>query len=231
MGFDFKKEDNRLLLLLLLTDLIFILVHFLYRIDAVYDINIISNNPLFSIEKDWGYPELFQYIKEYWIIILLVILSFVNKHIIYFSWTLLFIYLLLDDSLQFHENIGDYLVNTFNIQPMFNLRAQDLGELLVSAFFATFLFSFIAISAFFSSTKERILSLHLSILVFLLAVFGVIVDMLHQAVPCCTSMWALMEDGGEMVIMSFILWYIFGFKVSMDIDVNIFIYIKKRMIE
>jgi len=229
--FNFKKEDNRLLVLLLITDLVFMIVHFIYRIDAVYSMDIISNNPLFSIEKDWGYSEIFQYIKEYWVIILLVILSIKNKHIIYFSWTLLFIYLLLDDSLQIHENFGSYLVTYFDIQPMFDLRAQDLGELLVTAFSASFLFSFIAISTFFSSNKERILSLHIFILVFLLAFFGVIVDMLHEAVPCCTSMWALMEDGGEMIIMSFILWYIFGFKVNNDIDINLLTYMKKRFSE
>lgn len=207
--FDIEKPSGRLLMILLLADLGFMLIHiFLYKIMHL------GGDPLLSIIVDKGYSEIYQYIKEYWIAILLLILAVKRKHLIYFSWSLMFFYLLLDDSAQIHENIGGYIVKQYDIQPLFGLRAQDLGELGVSLFFGGVLFSFILISYFFSNSLEKKISKHLFILVMVLAFFGVIVDMLHMALLPFLEMWGnaifgLIEDGGEMIIISIILWNVF----------------------
>ena len=57
MTFDLEKGSNKLLILLLLADLVFIIIHGLYRMNLV-------SNSLFSIERDFGYAEVYQYIKE-----------------------------------------------------------------------------------------------------------------------------------------------------------------------
>jgi len=56
---------------------------------------------------------------------------------------------------------------------------------------------------------------HLLLLLLTLAFFGIFVDMLHSAVKMAKMAWkvryllGVVEDGGEMVVMSFIAWYVF----------------------
>ncbi len=203
-----EKETTKFLFLLLIADLSFMLIHVIYKMDLI-------SNSLFSIEKDRGYAEIYQYIKEFWIVVLLFITAIKRTHIIYFAWSLLFMYLLLDDSLQIHEKFGRYLVNYFNFQPMFSLRAQDFGELSISMFFGFLLFTFIGISYLLSDHIAKKISKHLFLLVMSVAFFGVLVDMLHIAIPYGKSMFGLIEDGGEMLIMSIIVWYTFDLKAAL----------------
>ena len=197
------KISAKLLKLLLLADLAFICIHCFYKLNIV-------SNPLFSIEVDMGYPEIYQYIKEYWIAVLLLILAIKKRHLTYLSWSLLFTYILLDDSLGIHENFGAYLAKYFEFKPMFGLRAQDFGELSVSILFGVLLFTFIVISYLFAHKSEKQISKHLFLLMVALMFFGVFFDMLPLGIEDILSLLGLIEDGGEMIIISFILWYTFG---------------------
>ena len=202
----FFKENKSLLFILISTDLIFIALHTLY----VY--GIIDGNSNFSLEKDFGYSEIFQYIKEYWSFLLLFLVFIDKRKLTYLIWSAFFMYLLLDDSLSIHENVGEYLANYFNIQPKFNLRAVDFGEILVSflvgfIFLILFLFTYIK-----GKIEEKIIIKNLAILVFALAFFGVFIDVLHIALPFGENKLAVIEDGGEMFVMSIIIWYIFNLK-------------------
>ena len=207
MNFHLEKESTKCLFLLLLADLTFILIHVVYKMHLV-------SNPVFSIEKEFGFAEIYQYIKEYWIVVSLLIVAIKRSRIVYFAWSSLFIYLLFDDSLQVHEKFGGYLVKYFEFQPMFHLRAQDLGELSVSMLFGFLLFTFIGASYLFSDHIAKQVSKHLFILVIFLAFFGVLVDMLHIAIPWGKSLWVLIEDGGEMLVMSILVWYVLELKTA-----------------
>ena len=207
MTFDLGKSSNKLLILLLLADLVFLCIHVFYRMDLV-------TGSHFSIAMDLGYAEVYQYIKEYWIVLLLFIMAIKRTHIIYFAWSTLFMYLLLDDSLQIHERLGGYLVNYFELQPGFNLRAQDIGELSVSILFGSLLFLFIGGSYLFSDNVAKQISKHLFILVLSVAFFGVLVDMLNTVIPWGKYTVEFTEDAGEMLIMSIIVWYVFNLKFT-----------------
>lgn len=207
MNFHLEKESTKLLFLLLLADFAFILVHLYYKMHLVLD-------SLFSIEMDFGYAEVYQYIKEYWIVVLLFMTAIKRSHIIYFAWSLLFLYLLFDDSLQIHEKFGVYLANYFELHPMFHLRARDFGELIVSMLFGFLLFTFIGASYLFSDHIAKQVSKHLFILVMFVAFFGVLVDMLHIAIPWGDTLWGLIEDGGELLVMSIIVSYVFDLKTD-----------------
>ncbi len=199
-----KIVSNKFLLLLLLGDFAFMLVDFFYRLRWV-------SNPLFSTMMDFGYPEVYQYIKEYWIVALLLMLAIKRSYLVYYAWSLLFIYLLLDDSLQIHEIFGAYLSNYFEFQPMFGLRAQDFGELSVTALFASLLFTFIGISYLSSDNIAKQISKNLFILILLIAFFGIVLDMFHVIANYwwLETILGMMEDGGEMLIMSIIVGYLF----------------------
>ncbi len=207
MIFDLEKRSSKLLIVLILADLVFMLIHVLYTMDVVI-------NPLWSIKKDLGYAERYQYIKEGWIVLLLLVMAIKRSHVIYITWSILFMYLLLDDSLRIHERMGRYLVGYFNLQPAFNLRAQDFGELGVSMLFGSLLFLFIGWAYWFCDTAAKKISKHLFILVLALGFFGVFVDTFHRAVPFGKSIRVLVEDGGEMLIMSIIVAYAYNLKFT-----------------
>ncbi|MEN8260835.1 MAG: hypothetical protein ABFS02_09660 [Pseudomonadota bacterium] len=203
MTFNLEKSSTKLLVLLLFTDLIFVFLHVFYNIHLLRD-------PLFSMTKDGGYAEMYQYIKEYWIVLLLGIMAIKNSKMIYFTWSALFAYLLIDDSLRVHEQFGNFVVEYFGFQPAFGLRAQDFAELSVSMFFGALLFLSIGGAYYLSDNKAKEISKHLVILIGVLVFFGVFVDMLHSMIPWGRRIFAMIEDGGEMLAMSLIVWYVFG---------------------
>src|SRR5215210_7049988 len=53
-----------------------------------------------GLEKERGYPEMFLYIQEALIMLLMAMAAVRNRSLLYLCWCLLFLYLLLDDSLQ-----------------------------------------------------------------------------------------------------------------------------------
>lgn len=116
-----------LLVLLLCTDLVFITVHILYSLTTFFD------NPLLSLDRELGYPELFQYIKWFWVIILLLYMTVSTRSLRYAAWVLLFAFLLADDVFMLHEVWGSRLARLFTESFLTGLRKQDIGELLVSA--------------------------------------------------------------------------------------------------
>jgi hypothetical protein len=193
------------LLLLLALDLVFIFVHFLLLTDAF-------DNGLFSLERDRGYPELYQYIKVFSIVILLYFLFTKTKVIGYSVWCLLFLYLLLDDAFSIHESFGGFIATNLALAPAIGLRAQDFGELAVSLIAATVfliplaLFYARGLGAFKEVTRQLLW------LLVALAFFGIFVDMLHVAINMgwkVRFLLGVVEDGGEMVVMSLMAWYVF----------------------
>jgi hypothetical protein len=203
MFVDVKNIDNKKLLFFLVSaDLIFIVLHVLY-------IKHVLANPLLSIEMDRGYAEVYQYIKEFWIVLMLLVMAIRTKHLVYIAWSSLFMYFLLDDSLKIHEKLGGYLIQYYEFNPAFNLRTIDYAEICVSILFGTVLFLFIFLSYIISNSVQKTISRNIFILVLLLAFFGVVVDMLHVAIPWWKLKLGIIEDGGEMLSMSIIVWYVF----------------------
>ncbi len=197
------SDTKKLLVLLLSVDVVFILLQIPYHMGMM-------SSPMFSIETDRGYPEVYQYIKEFWIILLLFGAFLCHKpRLVYLVWTCLFAYILVDDAMSVHENVGRWAAAEFNLQPMFGLRARDLGELGFSAIAGSLLFSGIGMAYFFSNAQGRTITKHLTGLFALLVMFGIGVDMIHEMVSQGKIVWGVIEDGGEMCIISLMAWYVF----------------------
>jgi len=203
MAIDIKQGARKLLVLLLLTDVVFIVLHILLGGEQM-------SNVLFSIKTDFGYAEVYQYIKEYWIVLMLFFLALKAKEVVYFFWSALFMYFLLDDSLSIHERVGRRLVTRLDIQSMPYLQAQEFGELAVLVLFGSLIFLFIGCAYLFSSPRMKKISTNLLILSLFVAFFGVAVELLHSASSWGDGIWGLIEDGGEMLIMSIIVCYVFA---------------------
>ena len=128
----------KLLILLVITDLLLILLYISCWLPSSSFISIavssiVPHQELLWITEDWSYGEIFQYIKELWIVIILGFGYWKRQNILFLAWALLFGYLLLDDSLSIHETMGSKLSVFFQFPDMFSLRAVDFGETLVSA--------------------------------------------------------------------------------------------------
>ena len=145
----------------------------------------------------------------FWIVLLLTGVSVRTGRWSYLSWSLLFLYLLLDDSLQLHERLGSIVASRMGYAPGFQLRAQDFGELTVVGSVGLLFASLLALTWWRGDREFRTVSRDLALLVGVVVLFGVGVDMLHSMAgsPALTAALALLEDGGEMVSMSFVCWY------------------------
>jgi hypothetical protein len=190
------------LTLLLCADVAFLLLHVVSR-------TVDSPNVLFSLATDAGYPELFQYIKEYWIAIALFSVCWRTREGIYGTWALLFTYLLCDDALQIHEKVGEAVARRWNYSPGVGLT---LGELSISVVVGS---AFLVLITYFylrCSHSARNVSKDLALLLGLLVFFGVFVDMVSIVIGDLRGLPVrgviTIEDGGEMITMSMIAGYV-----------------------
>jgi hypothetical protein len=198
------KRHYIFLILLLSADVTFILLH----LGHVHSGGAIAPSELFSLEMDRGYAEVFQYVKMFWITGMLTALLVKTRSAVYGPWALLFAYLLLDDALMIHELLGERIARSFNYAtPM---GREDLGELTVSAAAFTVFFILMGVAYLIGRGSAKTISKQLFILLFIIALTGVVFDMLHNAISFYPeTLLVVAEDGGEMVAVSLTCWYVF----------------------
>ncbi|MCU0536185.1 MAG: hypothetical protein MUD14_20045 [Hydrococcus sp. Prado102] len=158
-----------------------------------------------------GYAEVFQYIKEYWIILMLGVLAWQNRSLVYSAWSLLFCYILLDDAGSLHEKAGAFLSSQFGFVSAYGFRHNDFGELIFSAFFGILFFVIIALAYRFGKKIERKNTQYLILMLLTLALFGIVGDMLEIVIKIefLKPVMSLIEDGGEHLVMSAIVWFVY----------------------
>jgi len=202
---DVRRESTTLLILLLCTDCLLIVLHVLHISTGYFA------DPNYSIFRERGFGEVFQYVKEHWIGLLFLYLAITRRSPLYFSWALLFGYLLIDDSFTVHERLGTEISRYFNFSPALRIRPQAFGELAVSAFFGLFFFALIGVSYHFSDTSVRRTCRPLFLLLLALVFFGVGMDTIHSMArsPVWGHILGIIEDGGEMLVMSVTVWFVF----------------------
>jgi hypothetical protein len=132
------------------------------------------------------------------------------RYFINLGWQTLFVYIFLDDSLRIHERGGKVIAQHFFIVPIAGLRAQDFGELIVSAFFGLLMLSLLSIGYYYASSRFRSISRQLVGLVSLLVSIGVIFDIVHPMLdPSYQNIvFEVLEEGGEMLMISVMAWYV-----------------------
>lgn len=135
---------------------------------------------------------------------------------LYFIFSFLFLYFLIDDSIEYHERFGEFLANFLHLQPGLGLRAVDFGELLVSAVFGLLFVSSIALGYFLSDPTMRSVALYLIGMIVILAGFGVVMDMVEILITHAGigRMVVILEEAGEMLVMSIITWFAFSLSFS-----------------
>ena len=188
------------LLLLLCGDVTFMLLHVSNRL--------VPRNPLLSLSVDGGYSEFFQYFKEGWTALLFFAMWWRTRDVLFAAWALLFTYLFFDDALTIHESMGKVIATHWAFIPTFGMRADDFGELAVSAIAGAVFLLPIGGLYLRGSENGKSVSRDLSVLFAVLVFFGVVVDAVHQAIQeQQVHGLTVLEDSGEMIAMSLIVSY------------------------
>ena len=129
----------------------------------------------------------------------------------------------MDDSFLIHEKLGSKISSYFHFGSSFGLRAQDFGELSVSILFGSVLIISIVISYYYANKDEKKLAKYIMIMLIVLCFFGIFIDMIGVIIQnyidnnMLITFFDILEDGGEMIVMSIIAWYIFSLN-SMNIN-------------
>jgi hypothetical protein len=201
-----RFERYKLLMMLLLADTVFIILHLIYTYTPYLP------SVGFSLTFAGSYSEFFQYTKEFWIAVLFLILAIQHRKGIYSILSLLFLYLLIDDSLEFHETFGATIAEFFQFTPAFGLRAVDFGELAVSAIFGGLFLVALFTSYLLSSTTARRVARYTIFMVIVLVFFGVFLDMVEIYIEDrgVSLILRTIEEGGELIVMSVITWFVFN---------------------
>lgn len=169
-----------------------------------------GKSSFFYLGHDRGVAEFYQYIKYIWVVLLLTLLAYRSRQYSFLFWCPVFIYLLIDDAVGVHESVGAAIAHRLEMEPLFGLRLQDYGELLVSAGAGFIVLTPVVLAMIKGTPQFRKASLDFICLIGLLAFFGVFVDMLHIALPVervGKFVLGIIEDGGEMISGSLLVAY------------------------
>ena len=166
----------------------------------------------FSLESGNGLAAIYQYIKEVWLAGCLALAFLQTRATVFVGWTLLFAFLLLDDALELHERFGAIVAVAWNLPAIFGLRPADLGEIRGrrdrlrrpcagdDRLSPRWPRCASAIGGFDVPARGA-------------GALWVFFDMLHTITyfhaPSVAQVFSLIEDGGEMLVVSAITAYVF----------------------
>jgi hypothetical protein len=201
------KSATIFLLLVFSGDLLFFTLQIINIVSPI-----LNRDGLFNLWTPRGYPEIYQYIKFIWIIILIVRFSYKTHSYHFIAWIIIFTFFLLDDSLEIHEAAGGVIAQKLSFSPPFSLRLQDFGELFFVALMGILLFLILMWAYRRGSKRFRKISQDFVLLILILVFFGVFFDLVQAGVDLgarLNYLLGIVEDGGEMLAVSLIVWYSF----------------------
>ncbi len=207
------KECDKFLLILCGIDIIFILLSIIGGFASAY-----FNN--FAVHVDNSLAEKFQYLKFIGTAILSFLISIKNKSPIFLFFMIIPIYLFLDDSRQLHETFGAKIASFIHEGSpddtlIINFRYQDIGEASYMLAIAFILLIIFIICYKFSDLFER----HFLKIIFKLfitfGIFAIFLDAIHQlSGGYIYFLLSIIEDGGEMIPISYITAYFFKYLIK-----------------
>jgi glucan phosphoethanolaminetransferase (alkaline phosphatase superfamily) len=131
---------------------------------------------------------------------------------------MIFTYFLLDDSLEIHELFGVLISNKIDfLDSFYNL--EELGEMIFAGGLGLIIIIFLALTFIKGSRVYKKVSVDLIFLLCILAFFGVFMDIFYIIIEIkpgslINLLLSIIEDGGEMLTISFTLWYVFNIKIQ-----------------
>ncbi|QDV34323.1 hypothetical protein ElP_22080 [Tautonia plasticadhaerens] len=204
-----ELRDSRILpflLLLIGTDLLLCSLHLLHYFTNRF------NHPNWNLTREKGTGEYFQYLKYLWCCWMLLTVFSRRREASDVAWAGLMAYLLLDDYKGMHEKTGRLIVERVGFEPWLGLRGQEFGELSYVLLVGSVIALVLVASYRYSGRRARADFAVLGALMFGMLVAAVGVDTLHILVlkdRILEPVLGMLEDGGEMIILSLMTVYCF----------------------
>ena len=188
-------------------DALFIMMHIVHAWSPFL------HNSKYALDADLGMAELYQYLKLLWLLGCLAVAFRQTRRGVYLAWAALFALLLLDDVVQLHETAGVHIAKALGLAAAFGLRDVDYGELIYAAGVGTVAVALVLVTVRRGFRASRQFSADMLFLLFVLAIFGVGFDAVHTftyfRMPALVDVLALIEDGGELLVVSVLTAYAF----------------------
>lgn len=200
------------LAVLLVIDALFIGMHLVQgrlTYDPSYE-GLFANNNVWSLGIDGSLSETYMYLKSGVAALILFILYSKRRTLTYLGWGLTLLFILVDDSLGLHEAFTVFMVNNASLPTVLNVEGEHYAALILWALVGLVLMGLIFLG-YLREPRTRRLSRWFFLLLGVLFFCGGVVDALResapdQALPLVTYILKrtiIIEDGGEMVVLSF----------------------------
>ncbi len=201
---DTPYSPRKLLAALIGGDVLFMILHWVH-----VNTDLLTSER-WSIARDRGFGEMFQYLKYVGIMLALGQLFRKTRLPVLLLWIGVYGFLLLDDSMRVHERFGLGMVAWAHIHDFGGLRGRDWGELIYAALGGVILTPVLVLAYIRSSPLARVISANLALLLAALLMFAVGGDAIDRLLSdtAFDTVAAIAEDGGEMVVLSFTCFYV-----------------------
>jgi len=203
-----RHDAYVLLLVLLFVDVALIVLHaFNGSVGQV-------RREIFQIDAQFGLGSLMMFAKFAVIILLLSEIKYIRRDRAFDFWKYLFLYVLLDDVFEISTHAGRWMGTLFSFDEFMGLTPADYGK------FAFAIGGGLIVSAFLGYLLRRssrnFVSASFAIFVLLsaFAFFAVFFDIVHAFFnddPRLEFAFGMLEEGGEMIVVSFLVAYLFYF--------------------
>ncbi len=194
-----------LLALLLMADVALILL---------YWSRVLAGEPssvAFDIGVDRGYGEFFQYVQTFWAGSVAAFLAVRERVAVLGAWAVVCAFFVSDDWFQMHERVGFWFGDRL---PALGDNAHHFGELLWMGGVGLLLILAVWLTNRRSPAEWRSTTTVLVVLFGLLVIAGIVVDVVHEVVlddvPGLGVPLTTLEDGGEIVVMSLVVTFLFA---------------------
>jgi hypothetical protein len=144
---------------------------------------------------------------------MLMIIAIQTRGLLYACWAALFGLFAFDDLVAARESLGRIISVELELDPLFGLRARDVGELLVLAVVAAVLVTPIVLGRRLAGPDARAFGRSMVLLLVAFVGFALVFDLISALAlphPPWARILGTVEEGGEMVVMSvivgFVLW-------------------------
>ena len=207
-----KRFDKLALSLFLASDLVVISVSVFFGISVI--LGTVSIWPDFwNIGRDWSLGEIISYIK--WLIMIFVFLAAYRrtKEALLLMISLSLMVVLSDDALQIHESAGGAFALALNLHLVLGDVAFQIGELVIWLFLGLVCLLLLYPEWRRAEGRLRHDLIPVGILFLFVVFFAVVVDAVHSIMPersLIGGVFLILEDGGEMVLISAMLSYSVG---------------------
>jgi len=164
-----------------------------------------------NIDRDWSAGETLSYVK--WVLMALVFsLAYMRKReTMFLSLVIAVLILLADDSMQLHETYGPNVVQALRLYDIFGSAASTVGPLFVWAALGVGVLTSVLIGWRTASRELKRALYPVFGLFFAVVFFAVGIDAVHELVTVpkvIQGVLGIVEDGGEMLVMTALLRYV-----------------------